>query len=138
MAFQTQYPDWLTLEAQAGRSGAILDREAITRGMAWKFELAVAANVSGDAFKGWLRTAPDSGTSFATTVTVGAYEATIPEHTVVTFALSKATVATLPTDNDGNGLEELLMDILRTPSGGDQYRMASFSIPVSGKVTDGD
>lgn len=139
MAFETQWADWLSVEAAGQRGGIVLTSEAIIRGMAWTMECSVDADYSADAFKAWMRIAPDAaGAAIECTVVVGAYGSVTAGETPITLSLTKVQVATLPTDNDGNGLEEVLLDVLHTPSGGDQYRWFAVSIPVSGKVTDGD
>lgn len=130
---ETQHSDWLRANASAGKGGVTLPQ--IDRGLPYELVVKVPLDVSADAFAGSLRVAPDaSGSTLADfTVTVGAWDGT---YTPVTFALTSTQVDALPVDGDADGLTELVMDILRTPSGGTEYRYLAGNIYVSGKVTD--
>lgn len=135
---QTKWADWLAVEQAAGRGGIVMDAEPIVRGMAWVLPIRVAADLTGWTFKAWMRVAPDAaGAAFECTVSAGAFGAELAGFTTITVSLTKAQVGTLPTDEDGNGLEEMVCDVLRT-FGGVQKRWMGLVIPISGKVTDGD
>lgn len=130
---ETQHGDWLRANASAGKGGVTLPQ--IDRGLPYELVVKIPLDVSADAFAGSLRVAPDaSGVTLADfTVTVGAWDGI---YTPVTFALTSIQVDALPDDDDADGLTELVMDILRTPSGGTEYRYLAGNIYVSGKVTD--
>lgn len=129
---ETQHGDWLRANASAGKGGVTLPQ--IDRGLPYELVVKVPLDVSTDAFSASLRVAPDaSGSTLADfTVTVGTWDGT---YTPVTFALTSVQVDALPVDADADGLTELVMDILRTPSGGTEYRYLAGNIYVSGKVT---
>lgn len=126
---------WLRQNAEAGRGGVTLAK-SIVRDLPYELVLAISSDVSADAFSASLRLSPDAdGATLADfTVVVGSYASGA---TNVTLSLTKTQVNALPADADADGLEELLFDVLHTPSGGTQYRMLAGAIPVSGKVTAG-
>ncbi|HCS18461.1 MAG TPA: hypothetical protein DIW45_12515 [Erythrobacter sp.] len=125
----TQHGDWLRSLASAGKGGVELP--PIDRGLAYPLTLKIPMDVSSDSFAAALRIAPDSGTAVAFSVSVGAWDGT---YTPVTFSLTKSQVNSLPSDADADGLTEMVMDVLRTPSGGDEYRFFGGNVFVSGKV----
>ena len=111
----------------------------IDRGLAYELVVKIPLDASSDSFSSSLRAAPDAGdpTLEDFTVSVGSWDGT---YTPVTFSLTKSEVVGLDTsapDADADGLTELVMDILRTPSGGDEYRYLGGNIFLSGKVTTG-
>src|SRR3546814_15663705 len=93
-------------------------------------------DVSADSVEASIRAAPDAaGATLADfDVTVGAYADGI---TTITLELTDTQTAALPSDGDADGLEEMVFDMLWTPSGGAQQRFLAGIIQVSGKVTDG-
>lgn len=131
---QTKWVDWLAAESAAGRGGIVWP-DPIVRGLAFSIVVPFPADVSGADFAAELRTAPDAtGAALAAfTVTVGSYAAGV---TPVTFALTDTATATLPTDDDGNGLEEVVMDALYLPAVGDPMRSFAVVVPISGAVTE--
>lgn len=131
---QTQWNEWLAAERAAGRGGVIWP-DPIVRGLPFRFVLNIPADVSGDTFKAALRAAPDAAGAVlaAFTVTVGSFASGL---TPVTFDLSESAVDALPADGAGEGLTELVGDILHLPASGIPVRMAAFVFPISGKVTD--
>lgn len=134
---QSQHQDWLAAMRAAGKGGVTLPQ--IDRGLAYALTLKIPLDVSADSFAASLRLAPDAaGATLADfTVSVGSWDGT---YTPVTFSLTKTTVdgfaSSIP-DGDGNGLAEAVIDVLRTPSGEDQYRYLAGNIYISGKVTPG-
>lgn len=130
---ETQHKDWLRALASAGKGGVTLPQ--IDRGLPYDLVVKIPLDVSGDTFAASLRVAPDAaGSTLADfTVSVGAWDGT---YSPVTFSLTATQVNALPSDDDADGLTELVMDILRTPSGGSEYRYLAGNIYVSGKVTD--
>src|SRR3546814_14014510 len=70
-------------------------------------------------FRSSIRAAPDAaGATLADfDVTVGAYADGI---TTITLELTDTQTAALPSDGDADGLEEMVFDMLWTPSGGTQ------------------
>lgn len=125
----TQHGDWLRSLASAGKGGAELP--PIDRGLAYSLTLKFPLDVSSDSFEAALRIAPDSGSAVEFSVSVGAWDGT---YTPVIFSLTKSQVNALPSDADADGLTEMVMDVLRTPSGGTQYRFLGGNIFISGKV----
>lgn len=136
----TAWDDWLRKLSADGKGGLGLQGKpqmrAIDRGLPYVYMMAVGMNVSADSFAASIRAAPDAaGSTLADfDVTVGAYANGV---TTITLKLTKTQTAALPADGDADGLEELVFDILRTPSGGTQQRFMAGVIQVSGKVTNG-
>ena len=130
---ETQHGDWLRANASAGKGGVTLPQ--IDRGLPYELVVNIPLDVSADAFAASLRIAPDaSGSTLADfSILVGAWDGT---YTPVTFSLTSGQVDSLPEDGDADGLTELVMDILRTPSVGTEYRYLAGNIYISGKVTD--
>jgi hypothetical protein len=133
----TQWDEWLTKLASDGKGGLGLKRQpqmrAIDRGLAYVYAFAVQGDRSSDAFSAAIKASPDALTSLATfDVTVGTYSA---GYTPLILELTALETAALPSDNDANGLEQMVFDILWTPSGGVQQRLMGGIIDVSGKVT---
>lgn len=130
---ETQHRDWLRALASAGKGGITFPQ--IDRGLSYPLTVKIPLDVSADGFAAALRLAPDaSGATLADfAVSVGAWDGT---YTPVTFTLSQAQVNALPDDADADGITELVMDILRKPSGEPQYRYLAGNIYISGKVAD--
>jgi len=129
---KSQWDTWLRELAAAGKGGAIV--KAIDRGLPYSLSLEIPMDVSADAFAASLKVAPDAASAEADfTVGVGAYAAGV---TVVTLSLSAALTAALTADGDADGVEELVFDLLHTPSGGTQQRFIAGAMPILGKVTD--
>src|SRR3546814_7069064 len=136
----TAWDDWLRKLSADGKGGLGLrgqpQMRAIDRGLAYAYVMAVGMDVSADSFEASIRAAPDAaGATLADfDVTVGAYADGI---TTITLELTDTQTAALPSDGDADGLEEMVFDMLWTPSGGAQQRFLAGIIQVSGKVTDG-
>lgn len=131
---ETQFKDWLRLEAAAGRGGVTLP--SLVRGVPDPYVMTVPFDATGDEFAMAARIAPDaSGATvldFATSV--GDYDG---EFTPVTFTPDPAKFDALPADVDGDGMVELVFDILRTPAGASERRWLAGNFYISGKVGDG-
>ncbi|MBX7496754.1 hypothetical protein K3172_12885 [Qipengyuania sp. 6B39] len=130
----SQFPDWLRQCAAAGQGGLTLP--PIDRALSYPLTVKIPLDASADSFSASLRLSPDAdGATLADfAVSVGAWDGT---YTPVTFTLTKAQVAALPADADGDGLAELVFDILRTPSGSYERRYLAGNVFISGKVTEG-
>jgi hypothetical protein len=130
----TQWGAWLR-ELKAARKGGI-QYKPIRRDLPYSLVFAFDADFSGDAFAASLRIAPDaSGSTLADfTVSVGDYT---DGATNVTLTLTKSQVNALPSDDDFDGLAEVVFDLLHTPSGGEQYQLLGGTILLIGKVTSG-
>lgn len=130
----SQWETWLAELRAAGKGGVHMPQLAIDRGRAWSKELRFHADYSSDAFSCNLAVSPDGTTLVSPSVAIGAYTG---GYTIVTLSLTSvqtANTALIPADGDMNGVEELLLDLLRTPSGGTQERLMAGTIPVIGKV----
>ena len=136
----TAWDDWLRKLSADGKGGLGLQGKpqmrAIDRGLPYEYVMAVGMDVSADSFEASIRAAPDAaGASLADfDVTVGSFADGV---TLITLELTDTQTAALPSDGDADGLEELVFDILWTPSGGTQQRFMAGIIQVSGKVTNG-
>lgn len=126
---ETQHGDWLRQLAADGKGGVALP--SITRGEAYETSFTLPLNASADMFTAALGIAPDAAPLASFTVTVGAFDGT---YTTITLALPLATVGTLPTDGDANGLTELVYSVQRTPSGGTESRLFAGNVFISGEV----
>jgi hypothetical protein len=130
----TQFSAWLSAEAKAERGG-ILWKRPIVRGQVFSFLMPIPADVSADSFAASLRLSPDAqGASLADfSVSVGAFEDDV---TLVTFSLAAAQTDALPADDQGDGIVEVVGDVIHTPSGSsDPERIAAFVFQISGRVT---
>ena len=131
---ETQWSAWLAAEKRAGRGGVVWS-EPIVRGLPFEVVLPVPADVSGDAFKLGFANAPDTDAILTKAATVGAFA---DGYTIVTISLTTAEVgqvATPQTDDDGDGLAEVLAELVwQQGSSGAWRRSSVMSIPISGKV----
>jgi hypothetical protein len=130
----TQWDAWLRDLRAAGKGGERYPQLEIDRGRAWSKALRFAADYSADAFAANLALGPDGTTLVSPTVNVGAYTG---GYTIVTLSLTAvqtANAALIPADGDIDGVVDLALDVLRTPSGGTQGRLIGCVIPVTGKV----
>ena len=132
----TQFAEILALEKRAGRGG-IIWQEPIVRGLPFQIVLPIPADVTGDAFKMGFCSVYDQPALVTITGSVGTFDNGVTD---VTFDLSAAQVATITTarsDDDLDGVAEVLADILyQQGSTGDWRRASLFAVPISGKVTD--
>lgn len=134
---QSQFPAWLAAEKAAGRGGLVWP-DVIQRGLPWSSVLAIPLDVSTAAFKASLRLAPDAlgAVLVDLTVVVGAF---VDGTTLVTLSLTKVQTALSGAgDGDLDGVSEVFCTVLYTPFGGTQMPFLSFSIPITGKITDAD
>ena len=130
---ETQWGAWLAAEMGAGRGGIVWP-DPIVRGTEFKIELPIPADVSGDAFAASVGLSPGVAPLVNFAVTVGSYAAGI---TLVTLTLSATdTLLAGAEDGDGDGLAEVVCDVLYLPAAGGALRATAFVIPVSGAVTE--
>lgn len=106
----------------------------IDRGVPFRQVWSLDWDASASTFKASLRASPDaSGSTLADfTITVGSYSGGV---TSLTLAMTSSTTATLPADDEGDGVVPLVFDLLETPSGGTQSRLIGGTAYVLGKVT---
>src|SRR3546814_1866512 len=122
----TAWDDWLRKLSADGKGGLGLrgqpQMRAIDRGLPYVYVMAIGMDVSADSFEASIRAAPDAaGAALADfDVTVGAFADGV---TTITLELSYTQTAALPSDGDADGLEEMVFDMLWTPSGGTQQRL---------------
>lgn len=133
---QTQWSAWLAAEKAAGRGGDIYP-EAIVRGLAFSMLLPIPLDVSADGFKASLRLSPDApGAALADfTVALGSFADGV---TPITLSLTAAQTggAALAGDGDGDGLAEMVFELLHIPAGGAAQRANAMVLLVSGRVTE--
>jgi hypothetical protein len=135
----TAWDDWLRKLSADGKGGLGLrgqpQMRAIDRGLPYEYVFAIGADLSADIFEASIKAAPDAETSLADfVITVGSYADGV---TPITLELTDVETAALPVDADADGLEEMVFDILWTPSGGTKQRLMGGIIQVSGEVTSG-
>lgn len=131
---RSKFTPWLLQAGADDRGGGSARLPAITRGQPWAATVTFAADYSADDFSASLRTAPDASGATAAdfTVTVGAASG---GSTPVTLELSAAQTGAFAADADGDGLTELVWDMVHTPAGADAYRILASHVFVSGQVT---
>lgn len=137
---QTQWASLLAVE-KAARRGGIVWPEPIVRGLPFELVLPIPLDVTGDDFKLAFGGTPDATALVTLTVgggiTLGTYASGV---TTVTCALSDTqvgTIATAQTDGDGDGLAEVLAELIWQQGGAGNWRRAMLiSIPISGKIAD--
>lgn len=126
---------WLRDLRAARKGGERWPELQIDRGRAWELVLAVPSDVSGDAFLCNLALGPDGTTLVSPTVVVGAFADGVTPVTFSLTAVQTANPTLIPADDDTDGVEDLALDILRSPGGGTNWvRFMAGQIPVSGKV----
>lgn len=130
----SNFDPWLRDLAAAGKGGVRLPQLAIDRGRAWSKILAFEADYSADAFACNLSLEPDGITLVSPSVAVGAYSGGVTQVTLSLTAVQTANLALIPEDADADGVVDLAIDVLRTPSGGEQARLLAGVVPVLGKV----
>jgi hypothetical protein len=137
---QTQWASLLAMEKAAQRGG-IMWPEAIVRGLPFTMVLPFPLDVTADNFKLAFGGTPDAAALVTLTegsgITVGSFA---DGETQVTCRLSDTqvgTIGTAQTDSDGDGLAEVLAEMLWQQGGtGDWRRAFLVSIPISGKIAD--
>lgn len=129
-----QWRAWLADLRAAGKGGQRFTQLAIDRGRVWNKVLAFEADFADDAFECNLALAPDGTTLVSATVSVGAYSSGVTPVTLSLTAAQTANLALIPADGDIDGVEDLCIDLLRTPSGGAKARILAGIVPVLGKV----
>jgi hypothetical protein len=137
---RTQWSAWLAAEAAALRGGVVWS-EPLVNGLPWKMVLPFPLDMTGDAFKMAFAPSPDATALVTLTVgsgiTIGSFTGGF---TTVTFRLSDTHVATIraaQNDADGDGLAEVLADIIWQDGGsGDWRRIFAVAVPISGKIAD--
>lgn len=127
----TAFDKWLRGLAAAGKGPATL---YCTRGVAFRSGLALQADLTGATIRGEVRASPDAtGAPLAVFgVTALSVAAGI---TTTTLSLTEAEVGALPPDPTGDGVFDLVFDLLITPSGGAEDRLFAGLFQITGKVT---
>lgn len=134
---QTRWSAFLAAEKAAGRGGIVWP-EPIVRGLPFFLRLPIPGDVTGDDFKASLRLSPDADGAVVAemSVNIGPFGGA---ETLVVLGLTPTQTAlggVLPGDADGDGLAEVLCDVLYHPAGGDWLRCMAVSIPISGRITE--
>lgn len=133
----TIFNDWLAQLSRDGRGGpaAVLPSVSRGRGLAFRFDLASHTefgDYTAGTFSASIRAAPDSDTELAAfTVTTGTPAGGI---TPVELVLSAAAQLAFPPDNDGDGLEHVVYELVYTPPSSDAVPIAGGLLPIAGAV----
>lgn len=137
----SSFDDWLRALAAAGKGGAsVSDTEmpAATRGLAWSIPIVLPGDWTGAAIVGAIRSTPDASTALVDFAMTGPTYDAGAGTTTWTAALAAGTGANstgvLPADTDGDGVTELPISFLFTPSGGAQELLFGAKFTVFGKV----
>lgn len=137
MYYKPQFPEWLDLAARDGRGGIAAEPITIVRGAPCSFIYNLNAHDTfgdwtGGAFSSDLRASPDAASVLASwTISVGTPASGV---TPVTFTLPVASQSGIPTDADGDGVTELMMQVDYTPSGGAANAIIQTRVLVVGSV----
>lgn len=131
----TTFDAWLRQMTISGRR--IPDgRIQIDRGLPFYWGFTLGGDWTGAALACSLRLEPDApgDTVEDMTCEVLAYD-DVDEVTPFTITLAAEQTAALPADDDGDGLVELAIDFVITPSGGDPWRIMGGVAVLAGEVT---
>ena len=132
----TPFDEWLRQLAASGKGGFTLP--AATRGRKYSFGFQATADFTGATLRGEVRLAPDAGGAALATFTCSGPTVAlgVTTFTIVLLAGTGAnSTGILPADGDGDGLVELAVDVLLTPSGGVEELLFVAKLPVLGRVT---
>ena len=130
---ETQWGAWLAAEKAAGRGGIVWP-VPIVRGLEFVISLPIPADVSADDFAASVGLTPGAAPLVNFTINVGSFVSGV---TLVTLTMSATdSLLTGAGDGDGDGLAEVVCDVLYLPAAGGALRSAAFVIPVSGAVTE--
>lgn len=138
----TEFDAWLRQLTVAGMR--IPDgRLTINRGLPFYWGFTMGGDWTGAVLVSSLRLTPDAADPVVADFTCEtlAYDPTSTDEsatgvTPFTITLSGAQTAALTADNDADGVVELAVDFVLTPSGGDPWRLMGGVAVVAGKVTD--
>lgn len=130
----SNFDPWLRDLKAAQKGGERFTQLMIERGRVWSKQLAFAADYSADAFECNIALEPDGTTLVSASVAVGSYSGGQTIVTVSLTAVQTASLSLIPADGDYDGVQDLAIDVLRTPSGGAKARLFAGIVPVSGKV----
>ena len=138
MTYQTQHPEWLALAARDGRGGLAAEPPSISRGRARAFVYSLNTHPTYDdwtdgTFTAVAKASPDAGGS--NLLTFSCLTGT-PAGGVTPIEVSVAGSAqgSVPADTDGDGVTELLFELVFTPDGGSADTIISSRILVAGVI----
>jgi len=128
---KSQWTEWLRLARSAGHGGAMFP--PIVRGLPEPYKMYLPFDAAGDSFTMTARLSPDGAGDPVLTFTtnVGTFDG---DYTEVEFIPDPAKFAALPGDSDGDGMVELVADIL-WDSLGEVRRFIAGNFYISGKVS---
>lgn len=132
------FETWLHELTLARKGGVRLS--GIRRGSAWSQSIVISGDYSGATFRGSVKVAVDADDPALASMTFGTptYSAETGK-TTVTMSLAAGTGAnstgSLPSDSDGDGVEDFPFDVLMTPSGGTEELLFGGVLAVIGRVT---
>lgn len=127
----TQYDAWLN--TLGGRRADLPSSEHV-RGLSIRHSFEYPDDITDATLVGTVKIAPDAETELAT-FTIGA-PVFSNGFTRWEFSLSGADTSALPSDENGDGVEIFIYDLLLTLSGGEPVRVAGGLFPLSGFVTE--
>ena len=126
----TAFDKWLKTLAASGKGSPTLYCD---RGVPFTKHIALQADYTGATVRGEVRLRPDSPSALGT-FTVSALSV-VSGVSSFSISLSEAVVNELPEDPTGEGLVDLVSDLLITPSGGSEQRLFGGCFTVIGQVT---
>lgn len=138
MTIPSQFANWLAVAERDGRGGLKAEPPALPRGRAQAFTLDLAPD---DDFGDWTngvftafgRAAPDAPGAplLVFNCSVGTPAGDV---TPVTLSIAASGYSLAPPDLDGDGVVELLVELLFTPTGGTAVPIISTRILVVGVI----
>lgn len=126
------FDDWLQQLAAAGRGPVVF--KTCSRGRVFEYLFSLEGDWTGATIASEVRLYPDAGgAALATFNCTGPVVA--GGASVFTMALTAIETAALPAAPTGEGFIELAVDVLITPSGGDEQLLFGGTLPVIGRIT---
>jgi hypothetical protein len=130
------YDNWLAQLKAGGKGG--FELPPATRGRKYAFAFQAQHDFTGATIRAEIRAAPDAGGAALATMAV---TGPVVAAGVSTFTISLAagsganSTGALPADGDGDGIVWLWLDVLLTPSGGDEELLFGSVLPLLGRIT---
>lgn len=138
MTIPTQFANWLAVADRDGRGGLSAEFPSISRGRTRVVILSLGADTTyGDwtsgTFAARLRASPDAGGAALATYTcvTGTPSGGV---TPITLTLEDTAQGSLPANNPEEGVIELYLEVVYTPTGGDPITIISTRQLVSGVI----
>jgi len=128
---ETQWSKWLR-QLESDNKGGIA-APGIQRGGIYTLPVWLPWDASAETFTAQITLSPDGDGPISFAVDVGSYS---DGFTLVTLSLTAMQTTALAPDGDGDGLSEVLFDLLRDDGVQPEYRLFGGVIPISGQISE--